>query len=136
MDRRLEAHPLAISKLNAAVMIMAMAGRTGRMVINPPSRTCLRSAVLLIFATAWSGCAGSRPILNRHEYSEIIMGVEGRIVLYAQNEPQARAAARAAFDRMAQLDAVLSDYRADSEAMRLSATSGGPPVHVSDDLFR
>ncbi|MEE9129749.1 MAG: FAD:protein FMN transferase, partial [Phycisphaerales bacterium] len=31
---------------------------------------------------------------------------------------------------------VLSDYRADSEAMRLSAASGGPPVHVSDDLFR
>ena len=117
-------------------MIITTAGRIERMVMNPPSRNCLRIVVLLMFATAWSGCSGSRPILNRYEYSEIIMGVEGRIVLYTQSEPQARAAARAAFDRMAQLDAVLSDYRADSEAMRLSATSGGPPVHVSDDLFR
>ena len=125
-----------MSKLNAAVMIVAMTGRIERMGMNPPSRNCLRIAVLLMFAAAWSGCTGSRPILTRYEYSEIIMGVEGRIVLYAQDEPQARAAARAAFDRMAQLDAVLSDYRADSEAMRLSATSGGPPVHVGDDLFR
>ena len=125
-----------MSKLNAAVMIVAMTGRIERMGMNPPFRNCLHIAVLLMFAAAWSGCTGSRPILTRYEYSEIIMGVEGRIVLYAQDEPQARAAARAAFDRMAQLDARLSDYRADSEAMRLSATSGGPPVRVSDDLFR
>ncbi len=136
VDRRLEAHPPTISKLNATVMIITTAGRTERMVMNPLSRNCVRIVVLLMFATAWSGCTGSRPILTRYEYSEIIMGVEGRIVLYAQDEPQARAAARAAFDRMAQLDAVLSDYQADSEAMRLSAISGGPPVHVSDDLFR
>ncbi len=136
VDGRLEAHPPTISKLNAAVMITSPAGRTERMVMNPLSRNCVRIVVLLMFATAWSGCTGSRPILTRYEYSEIIMGVEGRIVLYAPDEPQARAAARAAFDRMAQLDARLSDYQADSEAMRLSAASGGPPVHVSDDLFR
>ncbi len=104
--------------------------------MNAFLRFILTSVLVFGVSACVCGCSIGRVDLSRHEYTQIIMGVEGRIVLYAQNEPQARAAARAAFDRMDQLDAVLSDYRADSEAMRLSATSGGPPVRVSDDLFR
>ena len=63
------------------------------------------------------------------------MGVEARIILYAENQPTAIDAARAGFDRMTQLDAVLSDYRSDSEVMRLSARAGDGPILVSDDLF-
>src|SRR5204863_5231810 len=41
----------------------------------------------------------------------------------------------AAFERIAALDTIMSDYRRDSELMRLCARAGGPPVRVSPDLF-
>ena len=64
------------------------------------------------------------------------MGVQARLVLFAASDPVARAAAEAAFDRVAELEAVLSDYRDDSELMRLCSLAGGPPVAVGADLFR
>ncbi len=62
--------------------------------------------------------------------------VEARIVLYSEDERTAKRAAQAAFGRMNDLDAVLSDYRCESELMRVCRASGGPPIRVSDDLFR
>jgi FAD:protein FMN transferase len=64
------------------------------------------------------------------------MGTLYRVVLYAADDEGARAAADAAFDRVGQLDAMMTDYRDDSELMQLSARAGGPPVPVSPDLFR
>ncbi len=64
------------------------------------------------------------------------MGLPFRIVLYAPDEPTAEAAARAAFDRIRQLNAILSDYEDDSELSRLSRTAGsGQAVKVSDELW-
>jgi thiamine biosynthesis lipoprotein len=74
--------------------------------------------------------------LARYEFAEPHMGTTFRVVLYAASAARAAQAARAAFARVAALDATLSDYRADSELMRLCARAGGPPVPVSDDLFR
>ncbi|MHC4383709.1 MAG: FAD:protein FMN transferase [Planctomycetota bacterium] len=75
---------------------------------------------------------------QRFEYSEIVMGVEARIVLYCPDEAAGRRAARGAFDRLAQLDGVMSDYRPDSELARVCrrAGPGRGPVPVSDDLGR
>jgi len=42
----------------------------------------------------------------------------------------------AAFERIEMLDHIMSDYRPDSELMRLSGQAGGSPVKVSADLFR
>lgn len=64
------------------------------------------------------------------------MGVQARIVLYAVDEARAEAACAAAFRRIAELDGIFSDYRPDSEAMRLCDRAGGPPVAVGRDLFR
>ena len=64
------------------------------------------------------------------------MGTTARIVLYAAGREQGDAAAEAAFDRIAGLDATLSDYRADSELSRLTRAPTGTPVPVSDDLLR
>jgi FAD:protein FMN transferase len=64
------------------------------------------------------------------------MGTTFRVVLYADSAAQAHRAARAAFGRVAALDATLSDYKPDSELMRVCAQAGGPPVAVSEDLFR
>jgi thiamine biosynthesis lipoprotein len=85
-----------------------------------------------------AGCA-SRPAapLARFEYTRPQMGVPFRIVLYAATQRQADAAARAAFTRIEQLNALLSDYEEDSELSRLSATAGqGQAVPVSEDLWR
>ena len=76
------------------------------------------------------------PSLSRFSYSQIHMGSKARIVLYAEDEPQARAAAGAAFARLAELDAVLSDYRQNSEVSRLCAQPAGVWTPVSADLFR
>ena len=67
-----------------------------------------------------------------YESVEPHMGTLFSIKLYAASEQQAKDAFQAAFARIAQLDATLSDYRADSE---LSRVASGTPIRISDDLF-
>ncbi len=86
------------------------------------------------------GCASAPPAataisLHRFEYSEVHMGVRARIVLYTASESEAIQAAKAAFARVAELDAIMSDYRVDSELMCLCDRAGGGPVAVSRDLI-
>ncbi|MFG0330184.1 MAG: FAD:protein FMN transferase [Phycisphaerales bacterium] len=64
------------------------------------------------------------------------MGVQASITLYADDEATAKEAAAAAFERLDTLEAVMSDYRPDSELMRLSNAAGDGPVPVSEDLYR
>jgi FAD:protein FMN transferase len=65
------------------------------------------------------------------------MGVPFRIVLYARDEARAKAATEAAFARVSQLNAILSDYDTDSELNRLSRTAGQDQwVELSEDLWR
>ncbi|MDZ4699991.1 MAG: FAD:protein FMN transferase [Rhodothermales bacterium] len=71
-----------------------------------------------------------------YEYRQLHLGVQVRIVLYARKEADARGAARAAYDRMAMLEDVFSDYRAHSEIRRLSETAHERPAPVSPELFR
>jgi thiamine biosynthesis lipoprotein len=92
--------------------------------------------VSLVFGGCASQVSASTQHLERFEYSHIAMGVRARIALYAPDESRAIAAASAAFTRIEALDAELSDYRPDSELSQLGAHSGGPPIEVSDDLFR
>jgi len=56
-------------------------------------------------------------------------------VVYAPDRAAAERACATAFERIAALDSIMSDYRRDSELMRLCARAGGPPVRVSPDLF-
>jgi thiamine biosynthesis lipoprotein len=67
---------------------------------------------------------------------QLAMGGEARIVLYAASEDLARGAARAAFERIAALERVLSDWDPASELSRLSDAAGGAPLAVSPDLGR
>jgi FAD:protein FMN transferase len=74
--------------------------------------------------------------LSRYEFQRPEMGVPFRIVLYASDEKSAEAAAEAAFERVKQLNAIMSDYDPDSELSKLSAGSGqGQAVPVSPDLW-
>lgn len=67
--------------------------------------------------------------LQLFEAVEPHMGTLVRIQIYASGETQAKAAFTAAFHRISELDAILSDYRPDSELNRL-------PHQPSPDLFR
>lgn len=58
------------------------------------------------------------------------------IECYAHDEAEAEAAFRAAFDRIAQLDNSLSDYKPDSELNRVTVLAVNHPLPVSPDLFR
>ncbi|MSQ96055.1 MAG: FAD:protein FMN transferase [Gemmataceae bacterium] len=73
--------------------------------------------------------------LTRYTFAEPHMGTTFRIVLYAPDEATAKKAAKAAFARIAELNAILSDYQPTSELMQLCGKAGGPPVAVSVDLF-
>ena len=73
--------------------------------------------------------------LSRFEFVETHMGSSFKVLLYSTDATTARRASRLAFDRIAALDATLSDYQPESELSRLSLTAGGPAVAVSADLF-
>src|SRR2546423_6937315 len=74
--------------------------------------------------------------LSRFEFSQPEMGLPFHLVLYAPDSSTADTAARAAFDRIKQLNDVLCDYDTDSELSRLSQTAGsGKAVPLSDDLW-
>jgi FAD:protein FMN transferase len=81
------------------------------------------SSLLLLLACALHG-------QQKFVAEEAHMGTIFRISVYAE-DPQI--ALRAAFDRVADLDNKLSDYKPDSELNRLCREGHGP---VSDDLYR
>lgn len=90
-------------------------------------------ALQLVVATALQAPSGE---LHRYTYERTLMGAAVKITLYAPQERSANLAADAAFERIAQLDRILSDYKPDSELSKLSDTAGtGRAVPVGDDLW-
>jgi thiamine biosynthesis lipoprotein len=78
--------------------------------------------------------AGPPP--GRYEFHQAEMGVPFRIVLYAPSQDAAQGAAAAAFQRIQQLNDIMTDYDSDSELSRLARTSGQDrAVPVSADLW-
>jgi thiamine biosynthesis lipoprotein len=96
---------------------------------------------LALLLAGW-GQANAAPVADapgspkRFTFTEPHMGTRFKIVLYAPDEAAANAGAKAAFQRIANLDATMSDYRASSELMQLCQKAGGDPAPVSEDLFR
>ncbi len=76
-----------------------------------------------------------RPELHRFEAVEPHMGTLVRITVYLPGEQAARDAFRAAFDRIRDLDGILSDYRPDSELNQITKAAVGRAATVSEDLF-
>jgi thiamine biosynthesis lipoprotein len=79
--------------------------------------------------------AVTQPALSRFEYSKIYMGVRTRLVVYASDETAAVNACRAAFDRVGAVEDAASDYRPQSEVMKLCRAATTRPVKMGDDLF-
>lgn len=96
-------------------------------------RSSCGKLVWLALALFLAGCAAPQ----RFEFEDAAMGTQFRIVLYARSESAAGRAAADAFASVKELDALLSDYRDDSEVARISQASGsGTPVVVSEHTWR
>jgi FAD:protein FMN transferase len=74
--------------------------------------------------------------LERYTFHSNHMGTRFTIILYSDNEDLANEASQAAFDRIEELNQLMSDYIEDSELNRLSGKSGsGKAMEISPDLF-
>ena len=96
-----------------------------------------RLAVMWFVGVMLQATGSAAATVNRFEFTQTEMAVPIRIVLYAADDTTAAEAARAAFSRFHELNALMSDYDPQSELRRLCDTSSeGKPVRVSNDLWR
>lgn len=96
----------------------------------------MNTAAALLLMVAASPGQSAPPELARFAQRQLHMGVEFEVVLYAPDQATADKALAAAFDRIAELDRIMSDYDADSELSRLSATAPSKqPVKVTGELW-
>ncbi|MCC6123985.1 MAG: FAD:protein FMN transferase [Pirellulales bacterium] len=83
------------------------------------------------------GPPGDNVDLKRFEFDRTEMAVQFNIIMYAPDDATAADAAQAAFDRIHQLNDILSDYAEESELRQLCIhSSEGNAFSVSDDLWR
>ena len=100
-------------------------------------RVIILAIILLVFPiSALSGCDMGSETLQRHEFSRLRMGTRVSLTFYMADEASAIEAAEAVFARLAVIEEIISDWRSDSEIMRLQNASSGHPTPISDDLAR
>jgi thiamine biosynthesis lipoprotein len=102
---------------------------------NPLLLTGSVTLALVLGALTHPPLPAAEPKLSRFTFAEAHMGTKFKIILYAPDEATANKAAQAAFQRIADLNRIMTDYRPTSELMQLCAKAGGEPVQVSEDLF-
>ncbi|WP_040592693.1 FAD:protein FMN transferase [Schlesneria paludicola] len=93
--------------------------------------------VTVFIALLWVASSTSAQSLERFSFAEPHLGTIVEITLYAPEETVANEAAKAAYARLGELDRIFSDYKSDSEVMRLCVDAGSRgPVKVSPELFQ
>lgn len=108
--------------------------RPGTMASRGSSRSCIAYALLFSSFGLSSFIRGQDVPLKRLDFSGPAMATTFRIHLYAADEEKAKTAVDAAFDRVAKLNGIFSDYEPESELMQL-CTSGRSPFPASKELF-
>jgi|JI6StandDraft_1071083.scaffolds.fasta_scaffold59469_2 thiamine biosynthesis lipoprotein len=73
--------------------------------------------------------------LSRHDFSGPGMSTTFRIACYAEDKASAEKATEACFRRIAELNAIFTDYDPTSELMRLCSPEAKHPMKVSAELF-
>jgi FAD:protein FMN transferase len=92
----------------------------------------------LVFSILFLPAVGRAEYPLRFEYEQQHMGTKFRIVLFAANKETADRAVGAAYERVAELNHIMSDYDPKSELMQLCRQfdqPDHPPVKVSPELF-
>ena len=101
-----------------------------------PWRRPFRAAAIALALLIAPSLVASQTALTRFEYEEPHMGTTFRVVLYATDPARAEVTARRAFDRIASIDARLTDYVDTSELSQITKSAVGHPVRVSDDVLK
>lgn len=95
-------------------------------VVQRPVRWLVLWLVSIVVAIS-QGCVGpTNAPWSKHGFSQIVMGVRARITVYSNDADAARDAAKEAFAEMNRYDAMLSDYRRDSELSRVNDSANEP----------
>jgi FAD:protein FMN transferase len=94
------------------------------------------AVALIVAAVLPMGCKQRPPALCQVKVSQFHMGMMVDLVVWAPSVPEGQDACARAFNRIRQLNLVLSDYEPDSELSRLCRQAGHGPVKVSDELFK
>jgi thiamine biosynthesis lipoprotein len=92
---------------------------------------CLAALAITAAAAAYP----VHPALQRFESVEPHMGTLVKITVYVPDADAARAAFRAGFARIRDLDDILSDYKPDSELSQITTRAVLRPVPIGHDLF-
>jgi len=95
--------------------------------------TLLRLSLSLVIASGGGAAAASTP--GRAERARYLMGTVCEATAYAETAGAAGAAIDAAFDEIARLESVLSDYRQDSELSRMNRQAAAGPFACGPDLY-
>lgn len=113
-----------------------------------PALHAARSIILFIFVSwmvmmilpscAWKHARSQQKTHstpNRYTYARLLMGSRCKILLYAESERQAAAAATAAFDEIARIETILTDYNPESESMRVLRKQPNQWHAISSSLY-
>jgi FAD:protein FMN transferase len=96
-------------------------------------RALATPALLLAVITLLAGC--DRNTLAEATLSEEIMGTVGKLTAVATDAQAPSAAVEAGFARLRAVNALMSDYRPDSEISRLNAAPRNTPVELAPETF-
>jgi thiamine biosynthesis lipoprotein len=97
----------------------------------------LIGSALLVGAAPHRLIAADNSRLARYEFTQVEMGMQFKVLLYSDGDKAANQAAAAAFQRIHELNGIMSDYDPASELSRLSDTAGsGQSVKVGPDLWK
>ncbi len=98
----------------------------------------IQGLLLVGVLAALGGCLRApSPPLARYEFESVQMAIPFRIVLYSHDGSAATNAALAAWDRVSELNRILSDYNPESALSQLGSTAPhSEPVLVPPELYR
>ena len=127
---------MLLSKLNSE-LTLNVEGLTFRILHSCFNMKNVFFQILLLFLFQNSS-AQTGGNLTRFEFSEPHMGTEFRILLYAPDSTQAQLSAREAFQKIAALEQIMSDYQEASEISLLAGIAGDSKTRtpVSGDLWK
>lgn len=103
---------------------------------SAPARDAARSPAESVRADAAStpsDAGAPAPVLHRAE--RMLMGTIWAITIVGGDRDAAKRAAERAFDEVARLEALLSEWQPDSEISRVNAAAGKAPVAVGPELL-
>lgn len=88
-------------------------------------------SLLLCGGTFTSARPPDKPLIEAH----YVMGTIFQITLYTSNREAGQRAMRAAFEEIRRIDAMMSNYKPESELSRMNRTAWERPFHASDELY-